>query len=490
MVSVFLALLVLITTVYVKWMYSYWKRRNVPQLPHSFPFGNAENPLTRKLFIDEWLALVYKAFKERGSKHGGVYFFVHPMYVPIAPEVIKNIMQKDFHHFVERGLYYNEKDDPLSANLFFIGGQKWKNLRAKLTPTFTSGKMKMMFETLVACVDPMQNDMASYCANKKPVDIKDILARFTTDVIGSCAFGLECNSFTNEDAAFRHHGRQIFAPETKIKALIGLFAMITRKWANRLGVPLFPKDSSSFFFNVVKDTVKYRRENGFSRKDMLQIVMDLQKGTLTMEEIAAQAFVFFLAGFETSSTTMTFCLYELTINMDLQEKVREEINHVLEQQDGKLTYEAIMQMKYLTQVIDETLRKYPPGGLLPRECVADYVEPVTGVTIEKGTKVLIPAWGLHMDPEYFPDPEKFDPDRFSDEKKHSIVPFTYMPFGEGPRICIGMRFGMMLTKVGLAYLLRDYSFTLSPKTKIPFKWDKYSFIITTEDPIWLDVNKL
>ncbi|XP_031353129.1 probable cytochrome P450 6a13 isoform X2 [Photinus pyralis] len=491
--SVLFAVVAVLFTIYTKWRYSYWTRRRVPQLSPSFPFGNLENPLVRKHGVGEWLRILYTRFRVQKAKHAGVYVFGSPNYVPIDPEIIKNILQRDFHHFVDRGTYYNEKDDPLSFHLFNIGGQKWKNLRAKLTPTFTSGKMKMMFETLVKCTHPMEAAMTGYYTSKQSVDIKDVLARFTTDVIGSCAFGLECNSFKSEDAAFCEHGRRIFAPRSKIDTLKIAFALSQPKLANKLGVVLLPRESSSFFFNVVKDTVKYRRRNNIQRKDMLQIVMDLQESddnAFTMEEIAAQALLFFLAGFETSSTTMTFCLYELATNVDLQEKVREEINRVLNQHGGKITYDAIMEMKYMTQVIEETLRKYPPGTLNTRVCVSDYVEPVSGVTIEKGTKVLIPVWGLHMDPEYFPDPERFDPERFSEDNKHNVAPFTYMPFGEGPRICIGMRFGMIQTKVGLTCLLKNYSFTVSPKVQTPFIWHKYSFIITTENPIWLDINKV
>ncbi|KAK5641166.1 hypothetical protein RI129_009713 [Pyrocoelia pectoralis] len=494
--AILLAFIVLVTT-YIQRRYSYWEKKGVPYIPPHFPFGNVESPFTRKYFFGEWLQMFYQSFKERGAKHAGIYIFTSPNYVPIDTEIIKNIMQKDFHHFVDRGFYYNEKDDPLSAHLFAIGGNKWRNLRTKLTPTFTSGKMKMMFETLVECTHQMEQSMNNFCTTKESVDIKDMLACFTTDVIGSCAFGLECNSFKSNDATFRIHGRKIFAPKGKMDMLKVLFSAARPEWARKLGVVLFPQDSTSFFFNVVRDTVKYRRENNVRRKDMLQIVMDLEQpdgtrdeNSLTIEEIAAQAFVFFLAGFETSSTTMTFCLYELATNLDVQQKVRDEINHVLKKYGGKITYEAIMDMKYMTQVIDETLRKYPPVSFLTRQCVKDYVVPEYDVKIEKETMVQISVLGLHRDPEYFKDPEKFDPERFSDENKHNILPFTYIPFGEGPRLCIGMRFGMMQTKVGLTCLLRNYLFSVSSKTQTPFKWDKYSFILTTQNPIWLDVKKL
>jgi cytochrome P450 family 6 len=222
------------------------------------------------------------------------------------------------------------------------------------------------------------------------------------------------------------------------------------KTAKILGVTQTPEDVSNFFIKVVKDTVSYREKNNYTRKDFLQLLIDLKNNklaedegykhdgdTLSIEEIAAQSFVFFIAGFETSSTTMTFALYELSKHQELQDKVRNEVNTVLAKYGGKITYEAIQEMKYMDQVINETLRKYPPLPLLTRKCVRDYKIPGTDLIIEKGTGILIPVLGIHYDKEYYPDPEKFDPERFTEENKKSRHHYAHLPFGEGPRICIG-----------------------------------------------------
>lgn len=163
----------------------------------------------------------------------------------------------------------------------------------------------------------------------------------------------------------------------------------------------------------------------------------------------------------------------------------------------------------------ETLRKYPPLTAITRNCVRDYKVPDIDVTIDKGTRVFIPILGLHHDPEYYPDPEKFDPERFSEENKKNRHPFQYIPFGEGPRICIGeyssypffwitvncfnslnnilgLRFGLMQTKVGLTVLLRNYRFSLNNKTRVPPRIDPYNntFIYTSQDTVWLDTEKI
>ncbi|KAJ3651620.1 hypothetical protein Zmor_017647 [Zophobas morio] len=211
---------------------------------------------------------------------------------------------------------------------------------------------------------------------------------------------------------------------------------------------------------------------------------------VTLEEITAQSFVFFLAAFETSSSTMSWAMYELAKNPHIQQKVRDEINTVVARCGGKLTYEGIQEMKYLSQVVDETLRKYPPGAALNRRCTQDYKVPDHDIIIKQGTRVFIPVLGIHYDEEYYPDPEKFDPERFNEENIRSRPQYAYIPFGEGPRICIGLRFGLMQSKVGLASLLMKHKFALNEKTKGRPKFTIDSFVLTQEKEIWLNAERI
>lgn len=120
----------------------------------------------------------------------------------------------------------------------------------------------------------------------------------------------------------------------------------------------------------------------------------------------------------------------MAINQELQDRTREEFEKVLSNYDGEVTYDAIMNMDFAGQVISESLRKYTPGNILMRRCTKDYKVPGTDVTIEKGKYVFLPMHAIHTDPEYFPEPEKFDPDRFSPSAEKERNPFTFLPFGK------------------------------------------------------------
>lgn len=231
----------------------------------------------------------------------------------------------------------------------------------------------MMFQTIAACAESLSDIMRHHSSIQDPVDIKEVVSRFTTDIIGSCAFGIECNSLKNPESEFRRYGRKNFDPNTyeRIKAML---LMITpNRILHALRVKQTNNEIEHFFMNVIHKTVEYRETNNIYRKDFMHLLLQLKNnGTLaenenlevknghpvshsqerlTLNELAAQCFVFFLAGFETSGSTMTFALLELAINQDIQDKLRGEIVSVMEKYDGEITYEALMEMSYLNMVV-------------------------------------------------------------------------------------------------------------------------------------------
>nr|AVL92861.1 CYP450 [Locusta migratoria] len=478
---------------YGRHRWSYWIRRGVPYLPGApFPFGHAWRAMLFQRYIGDVISDLY--WKVPASEPlGGIFMFLKPGVVARDPELIKHMLVKDFQHFHDRGLYVNEDVDPLTGHLVFMAGERWRLLRNKLTPTFTSGKMKMMFPTLQKCTHELLEVLG---AGSGEAEFHDLLARYGTDVIASCAFGLETDSLHNPRQEFRHWARRLFVP-TPGRGLIGAFCNMCPAIANTFQIHTISPDVDEYFTTLVKNTIEYRDSHGISRADFLQLLMNLRddKSTdktsdskeikLSIGQLTAQCAVFLLAGFETSSTTMSFALHELAYHQDIQKRLQQEIDQSLQKSGGQLTYDTVMNMPYLDKVVSETLRKYPPLPMLNRVVTQEYVVPDRGWLLEKGTAVLIPVMGLHYDPLHYPDPQRFDPERFSEEEKSKRHPFAYLPFGDGPRVCIGMRFGLMQTKIGLASLLHHYNIEPCERTVEKLEWTKRALILSPASGIWL-----
>lgn len=186
------------------------------------------------------------------------------------------------------------------------------------------------------------------------------------------------------------------------------------------------------------------------------------------------------SGYETSSSTISYCLYELAKNPEIQRKVQKEIDGVLK--NGKFTYESLHELKYLECCIDEALRKYPIVPVLMRECTEEYKIPDSDLVIPKGMGLMIPVLGFQRDPEIYEDPMKFKPERFlnSSNGSEGTKGLFYLPFGDGPRNCIGMRLGKVTTKLGLAIVLSKYIIEFCDKSMADseLKFDTVQFLLT------------
>ncbi|KAM8713413.1 hypothetical protein ACLKA7_013690 [Drosophila subpalustris] len=486
---------------FYQYTYKYWERRGVP-FEQPLPFVGNMKGIGSKYHFRDINQRLYDQFKGK-APFAGMFMFLKRVAFILDLDLVKQVLIKDFKSFQDRGVFNNVRDEPLTGHLFTLEGEEWRSMRHKLTPVFTSGKMKHMFGTVVEVGDHLTSTMGNSVGEDGDVEIKELCARYTTDVIGTCAFGLECNSLADPNAEFRAKGRMLFE-KPRHNQLVQAFIFTNAKLARKLRFKILNDDLNKFFMDAVRNTVDHRIKHGIKRNDFLdQLIelhaeneeapgqgkgIDLSKG-LTIEQMAAQAFVFFIAGFETSSSTMAFCLYELALQQDIQQRLRGEIETVLKEMP-KLTYEAIGQMTYLDQVLSETLRKHSIISNLLREANEDYKVPGTELIIEKGTTILIPVHNIHHDPEIYPEPARFDPSRFEPEAVKARHQYAYLPFGDGPRNCIGERFGKMQAKIGLISLLRHFKFGVSDRTEIPLILEKKNFPLSTKNGIHLKVERI
>ncbi|CAK1552461.1 unnamed protein product [Leptosia nina] len=177
----------------------------------------------------------------------------------------------------------------------------------------------------------------------------------------------------------------------------------------------------------------------------------------TDELLAAQAFFFFIAGVEPTATAIFATLVELGRHPEYLEKVQNEIDEAFIKNDSKMSYDIVSNMSFLDMAFNEAMRMHPPIGFLTRECVRDTVLPVGNIKVDKGTRVFTPLFEYHHNEKHYEDPEVFKPERFSPENKHKIADISFMPFGKGNRVCVGMRYATLQAKTGLIYLLRNFT---------------------------------
>lgn len=360
-------LVILITTIviYLKYKFSYWKRRGVPFIEPSIPFGNY-GPLFR--FAQSISQNTHNLYNRLDEPVVGTYIGLRPGLLIRDPKILRDILIKDFSSFWHRGFHFDMDNDPLAGNLFSRSGEKWREMRNNLSPAFTSGKLKGMVDTIVECSKPLEEYM---CANSgTEIEVHDLFSRFTTNVIASVGFGLEVDCIKDPDNEFRKYGKIFFEPFRR-NAMRFHLSYVSPFLTKLFKVRFVDKQVEEFLTEAVLQNMKYREENNIIRKDFFQLLLQLKNSgkvqdddgdwstkqteggtSITVNEMTAEAFIFFVAGYDSASTTMSFCMYEFAQNLEIQQKAFEDVNNALSLFDGKITYESLNEMKYLDNCID------------------------------------------------------------------------------------------------------------------------------------------
>ncbi|CAH1395669.1 unnamed protein product [Nezara viridula] len=485
-------------------IYSFFEKRNIKYVKPKFLLGSEPDGVLFKIHITESWERIYKKLEH--EKYGGFFHAILPTLMIRDPEYIEDILKTSFDHFVDRSFLVDVKTNPLDENLFFMRGNKWKYLRCKMASLFSQIKLKWMYEEIEKCSNTFDECLSEF-ADGKDADIKDLLARFVTDVVASCGFGVEPQALKNPDWIFRDIGREIVDPES-INMPIFLLRFSIPRLLIWFKIKTLTKKLRNFFLSTTKRILHHRRSTGIIRKDFVQLFLELkEKGTvgidsrnidtnktntesnneiieLTDNLLAANSFLFFLAGFETTSTTLYYTYYFLAKHQEIQERARKEVQEV-KAKYGHFTFDSLKELKFLINCISETMRIYPPIAVVIRECTKDY-NLLDGTLIDKGMRIIVPIMSIHRDPKNFAEPMEYKPERFENPPASG----TYLPFGDGPRICIGKRFAEIIMYSTLARTLDKYKLELSPKCDHEIKLNPKVISTTPVHGLFFRIHKL
>ncbi|XP_054157436.1 uncharacterized protein LOC128955785 [Oppia nitens] len=469
--------------------FTYWNRHGVkgPNYPEFWSFFEQLN----KVLVHEY---------NRFGRLYGVYSFHHKLLVVNEPDLIRDIVVKDFHILPDHYGMFTGSTNFRNALFFMRGDENWKRIRSVVTPAFTSGKLRTMMTNIDDISDKFIITLSELSKSGKPLDMRKYLGAFAMDVISACAYGIDVDSINNPNHPIVINAKKILSVDSNFSFII---SVLMPPLARFLKLEPFNVKAIEFFDNLTKQIVHDRKlassiQQNLSKNkksDFIQLMIDNEKNddeigsddntdednklneflnvaediskksqlNLSADELTAQGILFFIAGYDTTSASLSHCIYYLSTNIDCQQKLYEEIEQSISGQ--QFTYERLNQLKYLNAVINETLRLAPPLLAIQRDCLQDYTLGNTGITVPKGTTVEFHTYTIHRDPEFFAEPNDFKPDRFLEPRHH---PYAFIPFGGGPRLCVGMRFALNEMRMCIAKLVHNFEFIPTPDTKLDY----------------------
>lgn len=319
----------------------------------------------------------------------------------------------------------------------------------------------------------------------------DLFSQLTLDVILSTAFGIKTDIQTDPQNPIKKRAARVFSALW----LVPYLRMFPFNYFIRSVISFF-RQEMAFFVAAASEIVEERKKSPTKgRNDLLQLILAAHDepavqgvSRFSDDEVKAQLITWLLAGYQASSNTLAFTAYHLAMDADVQERLRCEVEIGVQTYRDLALYDLVNEIEYLDCVINESMRLCPPLHIFDRKC-EETCKINERLTIPSGMDVIVPIYALHHDPEAWPDPEVYDPERFRGPAKDTRHPFQFLPFGAGPRNCIGMKYVMMEMKVALVRILRKFKFVRSPETQVPLVLSS-AVTLAPRDGIYLRVKRV
>nr|AKO73687.1 CYP4016A1 [Apolygus lucorum] len=404
--------------------------------------------------------VVGKAYDDfEGADLIGAYAPIEPCLILRNAHLAKLVLIENFNDFVDNGFEAKKSLDPgLGYNPFSLPGQEWKEVRSIHTSVFTTTKVKAMTDDIAVCAKFLKN----FIENEKHdvINMTSLAKIYLIDAVSKCAYGVESNVWTDPDPLLKNLIKNGVIT-SEIESNFAALCSILMPWANYITrTRMISHEALSYMQRIYESVVKQRSRQENPRNDLIQHLLRTDekrkaagKEGFTKLTWTTNLMVFFLNGTETASIAMSYAVYCLATHPEVQDKLRDEIRKMGVTLEN-LDFEKLKSLTYLDMVLSESLRLYPPLPVISRKAVKDTT--LGSVRVPKGMKVLVPAWKLQKDSRNYSNPEEFDPERFSADRKSSIPKGAYLPFGEGPRLCIGMKFATTAIKIALVAMMLNY----------------------------------
>jgi cytochrome P450 len=350
---------------------------------------------------------------------------------------------------------------PLVGNSMFVSsGDTWRRQRAMIDPAFSHMRLAKAFPAMDAGVDDFEVRLNHMAASETPMSLDLAMGQLTADIICRTVFSASLANETARDVF------ESFAFFERTVAHVEVMRLIFGKPFDAIPQRADVLSACTRIRGHIGDLLDRHLEAGASFDDIAARLIDARDlatdTQFTREELIDQLGVFFLAGHETTASALTWAVFIAGVRPEVAMRIREEVSEVA--RNDPLSFEHVKRLAYTRNVFKEALRLYPPITFIPR--VANQATMIGKKKIKRGTMVMISPWAIHRHQKLWPDPDAFDPDRFSPQRESEIVAGSYIPFGAGPRVCVGAAFATTEATLILARLMRRFSFEVLEPDKV------------------------
>ncbi|XP_054729251.1 probable cytochrome P450 309a1 [Anastrepha obliqua] len=465
-------------------------------------FGNIPSAITgkRPLFYD--VDDIYNKYKKT-HRAIGVFLSRNPQILILDPKLAQEIMVTNFGKFrgnLAANWIYDKKKDKLAAcNPFLISDESWKSKRSEVNGGITQNKLSLAYPIWKCCANKLAKCLEERTREGNAIiETKNLSFCFTSNILGEFLWGIETNTLAQPDEPniFLQMGHQWLS--SILQSLDRYFKLLPLPWLRRFAQPrLFSIETNQFFSEVTKDALRFRQNdvNSQNRVDFLNYMREMQeKKNLSHDDVVGHMLTTMLDGFETSASVISHTIFYLAHHPEYQEKLREEILANLEE-DGFVSYQKLCGLSYLDQCVNETIRLLTVVSIYARICTEPTeLEVGNGhiIPIRVGQVVSVPIFSYHHDPDYFPKPYEFNPDRFNNETPWDLMKKgIFQPFGSGPRICVGMHLALLEIKSCIVEIFKAYRVKCGKEGPILQKrLDSPTFIVGVDGDFWLEYERL
>jgi cytochrome P450 len=372
--------------------------------------------------------------------------------VTTSPAVIQHVLKTNSENYHKSEIQTKRMGHFLGKGLLTTHGEAWRTQRRLIQRGFERKQLEVLSSIMQDSLADSLRDFDSQ-ARIGPVDIYPHLMKITFEMVGKSLFGARLKEDDIDRISQTISTVQEFMVRQTIQPYLNPWFAVSgelrRHEEMRVGAD-----------SILLDYIRRRRQEAPGR-DLLQILMDARYSDgegMSDELVLSESMQLLVAGHETSSNALSWLLYLLSSRPDCLERLRQEFDSVLG--GAPLSYSDVPKLEFAAQVIQEGLRLYPPFWMVDRMALSD--DSVGDLAISAGSTVVVFIYGAHHSPQYWENPESFDPQRFSKTNEKLHTPFSWLPFGAGPRGCIGGNYAMLQILMILSVLLRKYDLRLEP----------------------------